>query len=110
MNVIPTPTVTLQNNGNLDRNTTDPSVLFPRGSQSAMGNTSKYQVLEKEIHDLQVAEQQLDDLLQMCTVQLKLLTEDPENQQYPCLSGATGAALLCSEVWELQCLFHMALF
>ncbi|CAM2102554.1 transcription factor E2F1 [Lepidochelys kempii] len=50
------------------------------GSQSAMGNTSKYQVLEKEIHDLQVAEQQLDDLLQMCTVQLKLLTEDPENQ------------------------------
>nr|XP_005295523.1 transcription factor E2F1 isoform X1 [Chrysemys picta bellii] len=50
------------------------------GSQSAVGNTSKYQVLEKEIRDLQVAEQQLDDLLQMCTVQLKLLTEDPENQ------------------------------
>uniref|UniRef100_A0A8C4WKT0 E2F transcription factor 1 n=1 Tax=Gopherus evgoodei TaxID=1825980 RepID=A0A8C4WKT0_9SAUR len=56
------------------------------GSQSAVGNTSKYQVLEKEIRDLQVAEQQLDDLLQMCTVQLKLLTEDPENQQYPCLN------------------------
>uniref|UniRef100_K7GAJ4 E2F transcription factor 1 n=1 Tax=Pelodiscus sinensis TaxID=13735 RepID=K7GAJ4_PELSI len=53
------------------------------GGRSAVGHTSKYQGLEKEIHDLQVAEQQLDDLIQMCTVQLKLLTEDPENQQYP---------------------------
>ncbi|XP_067410590.1 transcription factor E2F1 [Emydura macquarii macquarii] len=50
------------------------------GSQSAVGSTSKCQVLEKEIHDLQVAERQLDDLIQMCTIQLKLLTEDPENQ------------------------------
>lgn len=50
------------------------------GGRSAVGHTSKYQGLEKEIHDLQVAEQQLDDLIQMCTVQLKLLTEDPENQ------------------------------
>uniref|UniRef100_A0A8C4WP29 E2F transcription factor 1 n=1 Tax=Gopherus evgoodei TaxID=1825980 RepID=A0A8C4WP29_9SAUR len=64
----------------------------------SVGNTSKYQVLEKEIRDLQVAEQQLDDLLQMCTVQLKLLTEDPENQQYPCLSGRTSAYVTCQDL------------
>uniref|UniRef100_A0A8C8SFX6 E2F transcription factor 1 n=1 Tax=Pelusios castaneus TaxID=367368 RepID=A0A8C8SFX6_9SAUR len=68
------------------------------GSQSAVGSTSKYQVLEKEIHDLQVAERQLDDLLQMCTVQLKLLTEDPENQQYPCPSGRTSAYVTCQDL------------
>uniref|UniRef100_A0A8C0JCM8 E2F transcription factor 1 n=1 Tax=Chelonoidis abingdonii TaxID=106734 RepID=A0A8C0JCM8_CHEAB len=67
-------------------------------SAAREGKELKYQLLEKEIRDLQVAEQQLDDLLQMCTVQLKLLTEDPENQQYPCLSGRTSAYVTCQDL------------
>ncbi|XP_063001144.1 transcription factor E2F1 [Elgaria multicarinata webbii] len=50
------------------------------GSRSAVGCASKSQGLVKELHDLQAAEQQLDNLIQMCTTQFKLLTEDPENK------------------------------
>ncbi|XP_044303519.1 transcription factor E2F1 isoform X2 [Varanus komodoensis] len=50
------------------------------GSRSAVGGTSKNQGLVKELQDLQAAEQQLDNLIQMCTTQFKLLTEDPENK------------------------------
>ncbi|NXA41498.1 E2F1 factor, partial [Eudromia elegans] len=55
------------------------------GSQAAVGASSQHRVLEKELRDLQAAERQLDDLIQTCTVQLRLLTEDPGNQQYPSL-------------------------
>ncbi|NWI09606.1 E2F1 factor, partial [Crypturellus soui] len=55
------------------------------GSQAAVGPSSQHRVLEKELRDLQAAERQLDDLIQTCTVQLRLLTEDPGNQQYPSL-------------------------
>ncbi|XP_025898275.1 transcription factor E2F1 [Nothoprocta perdicaria] len=50
------------------------------GSQAAVGPSSQHRVLEKELRDLQAAERQLDDLIQTCTVQLRLLTEDPGNQ------------------------------
>ncbi|XP_019395259.1 PREDICTED: transcription factor E2F1 [Crocodylus porosus] len=50
------------------------------GSQLTVGTSSQHQVLEKEVQDLQAAERHLDDLIQTCTIQLKLLTEDPENQ------------------------------
>uniref|UniRef100_A0A4X2LML0 E2F transcription factor 1 n=1 Tax=Vombatus ursinus TaxID=29139 RepID=A0A4X2LML0_VOMUR len=46
------------------------------GNHSIAVNTSKHQMLAKDLHHLQEAERQLDDLIQMCTVQLKLLTED----------------------------------
>ncbi|KAF7238947.1 Transcription factor E2F1 [Varanus komodoensis] len=60
------------------------------GSRSAVGGTSKNQGLVKELQDLQAAEQQLDNLIQMCTTQFKLLTEDPENKQYPSLEDRKG--------------------
>ncbi|XP_042690444.1 transcription factor E2F1 [Centrocercus urophasianus] len=50
------------------------------GSQVAVGASSRQRLLEKELRDLQAAERQLDDLIQTCTVQLRLLTEDPSNQ------------------------------
>nr|XP_009679201.1 PREDICTED: transcription factor E2F1 [Struthio camelus australis] len=56
------------------------------GSQATVGPSSQHRVLEKELRDLQAAERQLDDLIQTCTVQLRLLTEDPGNQQYPSLA------------------------
>uniref|UniRef100_A0A8B9T217 E2F transcription factor 1 n=1 Tax=Anas platyrhynchos TaxID=8839 RepID=A0A8B9T217_ANAPL len=47
------------------------------GSQAAAGASSQHRLLEKELRELQAAERQLDDLIQTCTVQLRLLTEDP---------------------------------
>ncbi|XP_009471615.1 PREDICTED: transcription factor E2F1 [Nipponia nippon] len=44
------------------------------------GLGSRRRLLEKELRELQAAERQLDDLIQTCTVQLRLLTEDPANQ------------------------------
>ncbi|NXS24650.1 E2F1 factor, partial [Mystacornis crossleyi] len=57
------------------------------GSQATVGAPSQHRLLEKELWELQAAERQLDDLIQMCTVQLRLLTEDPANQQYPLVLG-----------------------
>lgn len=65
--------------------------MYPRGSQVAVGASSQQRLLEKELRDLHAAEQQLDDLIQTCTVQLRLLTEDPSNQQYPSVRGQDGA-------------------
>ncbi|NXT85009.1 E2F1 factor, partial [Zapornia atra] len=53
------------------------------GSQATVGAPGRHQLLEKELRELQAAERQLDDLIQTCTLQLRLLTEDPANQQYP---------------------------
>uniref|UniRef100_A0A8C9UCR9 E2F transcription factor 1 n=1 Tax=Serinus canaria TaxID=9135 RepID=A0A8C9UCR9_SERCA len=61
--------------------------VLPRGSQAAVGAPGRHRLLEKELRELQAAERQLDDLIQMCTVQLRLLTEDPANQQYPLVLG-----------------------
>ncbi|NXQ48609.1 E2F1 factor, partial [Catharus fuscescens] len=57
------------------------------GSQASVGAPGQHRLLEKELRELQAAERQLDDLIQMCTVQLRLLTEDPANQQYPLVLG-----------------------
>ncbi|NWT32077.1 E2F1 factor, partial [Cardinalis cardinalis] len=57
------------------------------GSQATVGAPGRHRLLEKELRELQAAERQLDDLIQMCTVQLRLLTEDPANQQYPLVVG-----------------------
>ncbi|XP_068275842.1 transcription factor E2F1 [Nyctibius grandis] len=50
------------------------------GSQATVGAPGRHRLLEKELRELQAAERQLDDLIQTCTVQLRLLTEDPANQ------------------------------
>ncbi|KAM6455610.1 transcription factor E2F1 [Python bivittatus] len=50
------------------------------GSRSPVGGTSKSQELMKELQNLQAAEQHLDSLIQMCTTQFKILTEEPENK------------------------------
>ncbi|XP_040978660.1 transcription factor E2F1 isoform X2 [Aquila chrysaetos chrysaetos] len=50
------------------------------GNQATVGAPGRHRLLEKELRELQAAERQLDDLIQTCTVQLRLLTEDPANQ------------------------------
>ncbi|XP_008938909.1 PREDICTED: transcription factor E2F1, partial [Merops nubicus] len=50
------------------------------GNQAMVGATGRHRPLDKELRELQAAERQLDELIQMCTVQLRLLTEDPANQ------------------------------
>ncbi|PKU27000.1 transcription factor hypothetical protein [Limosa lapponica baueri] len=67
------------------------AAVFPRGNQATVGAPGRHRLLEKELRELQAAERQLDDLIQMCTVQLRLLTEDPDNQQYPLVRGRDGA-------------------
>jgi len=41
------------------------------------------QGLTKEVTELTQEEKKLDELIQSCTLDLKLLTEDSENQRYP---------------------------
>ncbi|KAL7985484.1 hypothetical protein Chor_004054 [Crotalus horridus] len=60
------------------------------GNRSAVGGTNKNQALMKELQDLQAAEQHLDSLIQMCTTQFKILTEEPENKAYPSLQDEWG--------------------
>ncbi|NXL59570.1 E2F1 factor, partial [Chordeiles acutipennis] len=66
------------------------------GNQATVGAPGRHRLLEKELRELQAAERQLDDLIQTCTVQLRLLTEDPANQQYPSAQGWDGAG------WDLR--------
>ncbi|NXD80912.1 E2F1 factor, partial [Halcyon senegalensis] len=74
------------------------------GNQASVGASGRHRLLEKELRELQAAEWQLDDLIQMCTVQLRLLTEDPANQQYPLrhrvcsLTRHTAAYVTCQDL------------
>ncbi|XP_044155310.1 transcription factor E2F1 [Bufo gargarizans] len=51
------------------------------GNRSVVESSTRYQMLTKDCQDLLATEQHLDELLQMCTTQLKLLTEESESQQ-----------------------------
>nr|XP_020468128.1 transcription factor E2F1 [Monopterus albus] len=42
---------------------------------------SRHKDLQKEVCDLTEAEEQLDELISKCTLQLRLLTEDPQNKK-----------------------------
>ncbi|XP_012717455.2 transcription factor E2F1 [Fundulus heteroclitus] len=42
---------------------------------------SRHEELQREVCDLTEAEEQLDDLISKCTLQLRLLTEDPQNKK-----------------------------
>ncbi|CAJ0930396.1 unnamed protein product [Ranitomeya imitator] len=46
-------------------------------------NMTRCQDLSNELAELSQEEKKLDDLIQSCTLDLKLLTEDSENQRYP---------------------------
>uniref|UniRef100_A0A8C5R1L4 E2F transcription factor 1 n=1 Tax=Leptobrachium leishanense TaxID=445787 RepID=A0A8C5R1L4_9ANUR len=50
------------------------------GNRSTVESSSRYQMLVNECQELLSKEQQLDELLHMCTTQLKLLTEESESQ------------------------------
>ncbi|KAM4650327.1 transcription factor E2F1 [Amazona ochrocephala] len=50
------------------------------GSQATVGAPGRHRRLEQELRELQAAERQLDELIQTCSAQLRLLTEDPANQ------------------------------
>ncbi|NWS76376.1 E2F1 factor, partial [Crotophaga sulcirostris] len=65
------------------------------GNQATVGPLGQHGLLEKELQELQAAERQLDNLIQMCTVQLRLLTEDPANQQYP---SGRGSYVTCQDL------------
>ncbi|XP_032900656.1 transcription factor E2F2-like [Amblyraja radiata] len=45
----------------------------------------KQQCLRQELSDLVWKERSLDELIQRCSTQLKVLTDDEENQRYPCM-------------------------
>ncbi|KFQ30268.1 Transcription factor E2F3, partial [Merops nubicus] len=47
------------------------------------GMLAQRQGLAKEVTELTQEEKKLDELIQSCTLDLKLLTEDSENQRYP---------------------------
>lgn len=55
------------------------------------------QGLTKEVTELTQEEKKLDELIQSCTLDLKLLTEDSENQRYPFSQNLQScqASLLC---------------
>lgn len=63
------------------------------------GMLAQCQGLSKEVTELSQEEKKLDELIQSCTLDLKLLTEDSENQRYPlccwCRLAPTG---LCPEL------------
>lgn len=86
------------------------AAVLLRGNQATVGAPGRHRLLEKELWELQAAERQLDDLIQTCTVQLRLLTEDPANQQYPLVQGRDGAGWggggVC--VWQLSPEVHPA--
>lgn len=44
---------------------------------------TRHKELQKEVCDLAEAEEQLDQLVSKCSLQLRLLTEDPQNKKYP---------------------------
>lgn len=56
------------------------------------------QGLTKEVTELTQEEKKLDELIQSCTLDLKLLTEDSENQRYPffCQNLRGGQSACCA--------------
>ncbi|OWK59181.1 Transcription factor E2F3 [Lonchura striata] len=61
------------------------------------GMLAQRQGLTKEVTELTQEEKKLDELIQSCTLDLKLLTEDSENQRYPFSQNLQScrATLLC---------------
>lgn len=59
-------------------------VIFPcRGNRVDTALVSRHKELQREVCDLTEAEEQLDELISKCNLQLRMLTEDPQNKKYP---------------------------
>lgn len=58
-------------------------VLPHRGSHAAVGIGGRLEGLTQDLQQLQENERQLDHLIHICTTQLRLLSEDTDNQRYP---------------------------
>lgn len=54
-----------------------------RGNRVDTALVSRHKELQREVCDLTEAEEQLDELISKCNLQLRLLTEDPQNKKYP---------------------------
>ncbi|KAH0506765.1 Transcription factor E2F3 [Microtus ochrogaster] len=61
------------------------------------GMLAQCQGLSKEVTELSQEEKKLDELIQSCTLDLKLLTEDSENQRYPFCRWWLGPFILFRE-------------
>ncbi|CAG6021055.1 unnamed protein product [Menidia menidia] len=55
---------------------------------------SRHKALQREVCDLTEAEEQLDQLVSKCNLQLRLLTEEPQNKKYPFVRRPIGPFLL----------------
>ncbi|KAJ7396762.1 Transcription factor E2F3 [Pitangus sulphuratus] len=64
------------------------------------GMLAHRQGLTKEVTELTQEEKKLDELIQSCTLDLKLLTEDSENQRYPFSQNFKGATTLAYVTYQ----------
>ncbi|KAJ8390223.1 hypothetical protein AAFF_G00109620 [Aldrovandia affinis] len=64
------------------------------GSRLNGVSATRHQALQKEVSELTRAEDKLDDLIAKCNLQLRLLTEDPQNKKYPSWLGPKADATL----------------
>lgn len=53
------------------------------GNRIDAAQVSRHKELQRELCDLTAAEEQLDELIAKCNLQLRLLTEEPQNKKYP---------------------------
>jgi len=69
---------------------------------------ARHKELQREMRHLVEAEEELDQLVTKCNLQLKLLTEDPHNKKYPFVTVITimevplRNVLPCSAVKKVQ--------
>lgn len=59
------------------------AIFACRGNRVDTALVSRHKELQREVCDLTEAEEQLDELISKCNLQLRLLTEDPQNKKYP---------------------------
>ncbi|KFV17736.1 Transcription factor E2F3, partial [Tauraco erythrolophus] len=64
------------------------------------GMLAQRQGLTKEVTELTQEEKKLDELIQSCTLDLKLLTEDSENQRYPFCPNLKGVITLAYVTYQ----------
>ncbi|KFW77595.1 Transcription factor E2F3, partial [Manacus vitellinus] len=64
------------------------------------GMLAQRQGLTKEVTELTQEEKKLDELIQSCTLDLKLLTEDSENQRYPFSQNFKGVITLAYVTYQ----------
>ncbi|EPQ10046.1 Transcription factor E2F3 [Myotis brandtii] len=66
------------------------------------GMLAQCQGLSKEVTELSQEEKKLDELIQSCTLDLKLLTEDSENQRYPLCHLVIGAYATYQDIRKIS--------